>query len=77
MTEPMSPDAFKWFITLLTGVLALVWFIYDSRNLTRLLRSTTVDRTDAVYRDKRFGYAMGILIGLVGVVGTLKFHSVF
>jgi hypothetical protein len=76
MTEPMSADAFKWFITFLTGGLASVWVVYDSFNLTRLLRSTNVDRTDGVYRDRRFGYAMGIVIGVVGIIGCLMFHGV-
>jgi hypothetical protein len=74
--ELMSPDAFKWFITFLTGGLAGAWVIYDSLNLTRLMRSATVDRADAVYRDKRFGYVMGIAIGLVGIIGCLLFHDV-
>lgn len=72
-TELMSPTAFKWFLTILTGGLAGVWLIYDARNLfvTRKL-----DRADGVVRDKHFGYVMGMVIGLVGVIGCLRFHDV-
>jgi len=71
--ELMSPTAFKWFITFLTGGLASAWFVYDSINL---LRTRKLDRSDASVRDKHFGYVMGILIGLVGVLGCLRFHDV-
>ena len=69
----MSPEAFKWFLTILTGGLAGVWFLYDSRNL---LVTRNLDRKDPVVRDKHFGYVIGILIGIVGVVGCLKFQGV-
>lgn len=73
MNELMSPTAFKWFLTFLTGGLAGAWVIYDSINL---VRTRKLDRSDAVVRDKHFGYVMGIVIGLVGVIGTLRFHDV-
>jgi hypothetical protein len=73
MTELVSPLAFKWFLTILTGGLASVWLVYDSINL---IRSRNADRTDPVVRDKHFGYVMGIAIGIIGVVGTLRFHDV-
>jgi hypothetical protein len=73
MNELMSASAFKWFLTILTGGLAGAWFIYDSINL---IRTRNLDRNDAVVRDKHFGYVMGILIGVVGVIGCLRFHDV-
>ena len=73
MNELMSPNAFKWFLTILTGGLAGAWFIYDSINL---IRTRNLDRNDAVVRDKHFGYVIGILIGIIGVVGCLRFHGV-
>jgi hypothetical protein len=73
MTELMSPLAFKWTITLLTGLLAGAWVIVDTVNL---IRTRNLDRNDAVVRDRHFGYVMGILIGIIGVVGCLKFHGV-
>lgn len=71
--EIMSPTAFKWFLTLLTGGLAGAWLVYDAINL---IRTRHLDRSDAVVRDRRFGYVMGIVIGVVGVVGCLRFHGV-
>jgi hypothetical protein len=73
MNELMSPTAFKWFVTILTGGLAGAWAIYDSINL---IRSRNLDRSDAVVRDRHFGYAIGILIGVAGVIGCLRFHGV-
>ncbi len=73
MTEPMDATTFKWFLTILTGGLAGLWVIYDSFNL---LRSRNADRSDPVMRDKHFGYVMGIAIGVIGVLGCLKFHGV-
>lgn len=73
MNELMSPTAFKWFVTILTGGLAGAWAIYDSINL---IRSRNLDRSDAVVRDRHFGYAIGIVIGVAGVIGCLRFHGV-
>jgi hypothetical protein len=73
MNEPMSPAAFKVFVTFLTGGLAGTWVIYDVINL---IRTRKLDRGDAVVRDKHFGYVMGIVIGAVGVIGCLLFWNV-
>jgi hypothetical protein len=69
----LSPEAFKWFLTILTGGLAGIWFFYDLRNL---IVTRKLDRRDPVVRDKHFGFVMGMVIGIVGVVGCLKFHGV-
>jgi hypothetical protein len=71
--EVMSPHAFYWFITLLTGIVAGSWAIYDTINL---IRTRNYDRKDPVVRDKHFGYVMGIVIGVTGVWGCLRFHGV-
>jgi hypothetical protein len=73
MNELMSPLAFKWFVTFLTGGLAVSWFIYDAINL---IRFRNLDRSDAVVRDRHFGYIVGMTIGIIGVVGCLRFHGV-
>lgn len=73
MTEPMSPIAFKWFITFLTGGLAGTWFFVDA---VRLYRARNLDRSDGVVRDKQFGSVMGMVIGGVGVIGCLMFWNV-
>jgi hypothetical protein len=47
--------------------------VYDSINL---IRTRKLDRSEGSVRDKHFGYVMGILIGLVGVIGCLRFHDI-
>ena len=69
----LSPHAFKWFLTLITGILAGVWFFYDSINL---IRTRKADRSNPVVRDKHFGYVIGIAIGIIGVYGCLRFQGV-
>ena len=69
----LSPEGFKWFLTLITGIVAGAWFIYDSINL---IRTRNHDRKDPVVRDKHFGYVMGIVIGVVGVYGCLRFQGI-
>jgi len=69
----MSDEAFRWSVTILTGGLAGTWLVYDTINL---VRSRRADRRDPLVRDKRFGYVMGMLIGLVGIIGCLRFHGV-
>jgi len=73
MNELMSATAFKWFLTILTGGLAGAWLVYDTINL---IRTRNADRGDATMRDKHFGYVIGILIGIIGIVGCLRFHGV-
>jgi hypothetical protein len=71
--ELVSQRAFEWFVTIVTGGLAGVWGVYDGISL---IRSRRGDVRDPLVRDRRFGYAMGILIGLIGVAGCLRFHHV-
>ena len=73
MNEILSPMGFKWFLTLVTGIVAASWFVYDSINLYRIRNA---NRKDPLVRDKIFGYFMGIVIGAVGVFGCLRFHDV-
>ncbi len=67
----LSPTAFDWFLSALTGIVAGTWFVWDAIKLVRLRRA---DGSDPVVGDKRFGYAMGIVIGAVGVIGVLYHH---
>ena len=72
MTE--LPDGiFRLLLSLLTGGLAGAWLIHDLLFLARLRRA---DPRDPLVADQRFGYAMGIVIGIVGLVGTLRFNGV-
>jgi hypothetical protein len=72
-SELVSQTAFAWIVTVLTGGLAGSWFVYDLINLIRVRHA---DRRDPLIRDRRFGYVMGIVIGLAGVLGCLRFHDV-
>lgn len=75
MSDPiLSPEAFKWFLTITTGGLAGSWLVYDTINLIRL--PSREERDPGVRHDKKFGYLMGILIGAAGVWGCLMFHDV-
>ncbi len=73
MNELVSPTVFEWFLTLITGVVAGAWFIYDAINL---IRTRHLDRSDAVVRDRHFGYVIGMIIGIAGVIGCLRFQGV-
>jgi hypothetical protein len=68
----LSDPAFRAILSVITGGVAAVWVIHDIVLLARL-RGV---RPDPLVGDKRFGYAMGIVIGMVGVVGTLAFNGV-
>ena len=73
MTEILSPYAFKWFLTILTGGVAGTWFFYDAIKIWRLRGA---DKKDPIVRDKIFGYLIGMAVGFTGVLGCLRFHDV-
>jgi hypothetical protein len=72
-TELVSQTFFEWFVTILTGGFAGSWAVFDTINM---IRSRHADGRDPLVRDRRFGYVMGIAIGVIGVVGCLRFHDV-
>ena len=69
----VSQTAFEWFVTVLTGGVAGAWLVYDAFNL---YKTRNADRQDPIVRDKHFGYVVGMVIGIVGVLGCLRFHGV-
>jgi len=70
----LVPDGlFRLLISLITGVVAGAWTIHD---LVLLARLRGANRRDPLVADQRFGYVMGIVIGMIGVVGTLRFNGV-
>jgi hypothetical protein len=74
MTEELvAQNVFAWIVTGLTGGVAGAWFFYDSFNLFRIRRA---DGGDPLIRDRRFGYLVGLVIGVGGVLGCLRFHDV-
>jgi hypothetical protein len=69
----ISDHAFHWFLMIVTGGAAAVWFVYDAISLWR---SRDDKRGDPVVGDRQFGYIIGMVIGALGVIGVLKFHGV-
>ena len=69
----VSDGVFRFLLSLVTGGVAAVWVIHDLVLIARLRGS---DCRDPLVADKRFGYAMGIVIGMIGVIGTLRFNGV-
>jgi hypothetical protein len=73
VTDPIiSPTAFKWVLTVLTA-LGTIWVSLDWIYMARLRGK---DMKDPVNRDKRFGYAIGMAIGVFTTTGILRFHGV-
>lgn len=60
-----------WIVTIGTMVLSMAWLVYDTRNLLRLRGA---DRKNPLVRDKLFGYVIGIVTAVVGIVGVLRYH---
>lgn len=69
--EPMTPDQFRWFITLITGGVSVIWFLSDAR---KLIRTGREDGANPSVRDRRFGYTMGLVIATIGIVGSAKLN---
>ena len=70
--ELITWSAFKWALTVPT-ILGVMWVMLDVLHLWRLRGK---DFSDPVNRDKRFGYIMGICIGLCVTYGLLRYHGV-
>lgn len=69
--EPLSHDNFVLLGALMTGGVAAYWVVVDSVRLRRALHD---DRRDAAVRDRIFGSALGIVVGLIGVFGVLDHY---
>jgi hypothetical protein len=76
MTE-LPDSVFRVLISLFTGGFAGVWLVHDLLFLTRAARHRRAGRRDPLLSDQMFGYVVGIAIGVVGLVGTLRFNGVF
>ncbi len=76
MTE-LPDGVFRALISLFTGGVAGAWLIHDLLFLARVVRRGGADRRDPRVGDQVFGYVIGIVIGVVGVVGTLRYNGVF
>lgn len=60
-----------WIVTIGTMALSSAWLVYDTRNLMRMRGA---DRKNPLVRDKLFGYVIGIITAIVGIVGVLRYH---
>jgi hypothetical protein len=72
MTE-LPGGTFRLLLSLITGVVAGAWTVHD---LVLIARLRGKGHRDPLVADQRFGYAMGIVIGVIGIVGTLRFNGV-
>lgn len=70
---PLSHETFKWVLTILITAGAL-WALFDVVKLSRIRGK---DRSDPLVRDERFGYGIGIVIGLFAISGILRYHGLF
>lgn len=69
----LSDEGFKLFLSVVTAGVGVVWTLNELRLMSRLRGK---DRADKRVGDQWFGYAIGILIGVIGIVGTLRFNGV-
>jgi hypothetical protein len=86
----VSESLFRLLLSAVTGGVAALWILHDVVLLARLRGARRRDpielrsredqddgrERDALVADQRFGYAMGVVIGVLGVIGTLRFNGV-
>ena len=70
--DPMTADQFRWFLVLVTGGVSALWFLSDA---VKLWKSGRADGSDPSVRDRRFGYTMGLVIAVIGMVGSAKLEG--
>ncbi len=71
--EIVSYDGQMLFGALITGIVAAYWIAIDSVRLRRALVAYKSDK-DLTVRDRVVGSAIGILVGIVGVFGSLNYY---
>ena len=64
----VSHEHWMWFCGGVTGIVAVAWLVLDGVRLGRALTGRGVDR------DHLFGYVVGVVVGLIGIVGVARFH---
>lgn len=69
----VSETAFRWIVTGLVAGVGGTWGVIDGRRLWRL---RNVPAGDPLLGDKRFGYGVGVAIGIIAVLGCLMFWDV-
>ena len=68
----VSDTVFRMMITALTAGVGGTWGVIDARRLWRLRNAPP----DPALGDKRFGYGVGVAIGIVAILGCLMFWNV-
>lgn len=68
--EIVSDNAFRWFLTLMVGGVGVWLVFFELRNFGKLKGQPA----GASRRDKQFGYAIGLVIALIAILGTLRFN---
>jgi hypothetical protein len=69
----LSDAVFRVVISLLTAGVGVAWVIHELVLMNRLRGANT---RDPLVRDQWFGYFIGIAIGVIGIVGTLRYNGV-
>ena len=69
----ISDTAFRVWMTAMTAGVGGTWMIIDARRIWKL---RDADPSDALANDKRFGYGVGVAIGVVAIIGCLMFWNV-
>ena len=69
----VSDTTFRIFLTALTGGVGGTWMFLDAFKIWKLRNAPP---GDAVAHDKRFGYGLGVVIGVVAILGCLMFWNV-
>lgn len=62
------------FGALITGGVAAYWVAIDSVRLRRAVVAYKKDRGDLSVRDRVFGSVLGIMVGIVGVAGSVAYY---
>lgn len=68
----VSPATYKWFVTAISVLLA-AWAFYDIVKWSRLRGQ---DPRDPLVRDQIWGYVLGLGMGVITMVGVLRYHGV-
>ena len=69
----VSDYVFRVFLTAMTGGVAGTWMVIDAIRWWKLRDAT---REDPLLNDKRFGYGVGMAVGVIGILGCLMFWNV-
>jgi len=70
----VSYDGQMLFGALITGGVAAYWVAIDSVRLRRAVVAYKKDRGDLSVRDRVFGSVLGIMVGIVGVAGSVAYY---